>query len=41
MDDSYISLHRFDTFAIDTRVAEEEVAFFDGVCWDATLSPIS
>lgn len=28
-------------FGIDTRSAEEEIAFFDGICWDAALSVIS
>lgn len=40
--DQFLSIVAFLTpFGIDTRSAEEEIAFFDGVCWDAALSPIS
>ncbi len=38
---SYVFSREFDLLLADTRGTEEEVAFFDGLCWYATLPPLA
>jgi hypothetical protein len=33
--------NEFDPLLADTNSTEKEVAFFNGICWDATLSPLA
>jgi hypothetical protein len=38
---SYVSPSEFDLPPADTGSTEKEVAFFNGLCWHATLSPLT
>jgi hypothetical protein len=38
---NFLCSHKFDLLLADTGSTEKEVAFFDGLCWHATLSPLA